>query len=99
MDITAKVNSDIFLRLTGRSGLYADRNISCQLGTSLLIAIYIDVQMTDQNLCKFLREIEQSPDGPWQNAFYEHSPHASRQMQNQPISGCRHCVQDCQSGY
>lgn len=29
-------------------------------------------QMTDKELAKFLREIEQSPDGPWQDAFVNH---------------------------
>ena len=26
-------------------------------------------QMTDEELAKFLKRIEQSPDGPWQDAF------------------------------
>ena len=29
-------------------------------------------QMTDEELTKFLRQIEQSPDGPWQGAFIDH---------------------------
>ncbi len=29
-------------------------------------------QMADEELVKFLREIEQSPDGPWQGTFIDH---------------------------
>ena len=29
-------------------------------------------QMTDEELVRFLREIEQSPDGPWQGTFIAH---------------------------
>lgn len=29
-------------------------------------------QMTEEELAKFLRQIEQSPDGPWQAAFVNH---------------------------
>lgn len=45
-------------------------------------------QMTDEELAKFLRQIERSPDGPWQEDFIDH---VCSDCGIQHLQVCDHC--------